>query len=60
MTKAIFDNTKLDNKSISRVRYATSEEYRSSVKKIELQRINRLNIIQTNNKVAMINKIKSL
>jgi len=60
MTKAIFDNTKLNNSSIARVRYATSEKYRSAVKEIERQRVNRLNIIQVNNKVALIDKIKSL
>lgn len=61
MTKAIFEKTKLNNNSIQKVQYATSKGYRSIVKNIDNQRLERLNNIKiiTDN-TSLIQKMKSL
>jgi len=46
MTKAIFERTRLSDKSIKQIRYATSQDYRNMVKKIDAKRKKRFNTIQ--------------
>ena len=65
MTKAIFEETLLTDRSIKQIRYATSQAYINNVKKVDDLRAKRLKITQatesTNSlKIASIlNKIRN-
>ena len=46
MTKAIFEDTRLTDRSLKQLKYATSHDYRDMVKKIDALRVKRLKAIQ--------------